>query len=454
MCLFHPQSPKFLLQGLIKGFMKSTTPQDNLSAIAREYQVLHEVARTLQSSEETETMLKQVMKILIQFEELKVESKAGIFLADEDKKVLRLFTTVGSFTEEFLEREKEVPYGDCLCGRAAVSGELLTSDSCFTDARHERTFTDMTAHGHYIIPLKSREQLVGVMFLYTSINPSWYKHSQEVLLSIGGLVGDAVMRLRNEEQIRSHKQALEQEVTERKQIEQELMKYRDHLEEEVKTRTEQLRDLSNRLQTIREEEKARIAREVHDELGQALTAVKLDLAWVERRLKEPGEEVQEKIQSLYALIESTIERVQVISAELRPRILDVLGVCEALRWQTGEFKERTGIECELTILPDRLDLDAERSTTLFRIYQEALTNVARHAEASRVDVRCEQFPDRVELEVNDNGCGIDEAEISDSHSLGLAGARERALVWGGEVRITGKPGQGTQLFVRIPTPST
>ena len=434
--------------------MTSTTPKDDLNTIAREYQVLHEVARTLQSSEDTESILKQVMKILIQFEELKAENKAGIFLADEEKKVLRLFTTVGSFTQEFLENEQEVPYGDCLCGRAAVSGELLTSDSCFTDARHERTFTDMTAHGHYIIPLKSREKLVGVMFLYTSINPSWYKHSQEVLLSIGGLVGDAVMRLQNEEQIRNHKQALEQEVTERKQIEQELMKYRDHLEEEVEARTEQLRDLSNRLQTIREEEKSRIAREVHDELGQALTALKLDIAWVERRLKEPEEVVKDKIQSLYALIESTIERVQIISSELRPQILDVMVVCEALRWQTGEFKERTGTECELTILPDSLDLDTERSTTLFRVYQEALTNVARHAEASRVDVRCEQFADRVELEVNDNGRGINEEELSDSHSLGLVGVRERVLLWKGEVQITGKPGQGTRLFVRIPTQST
>ncbi|MDH5763932.1 MAG: GAF domain-containing sensor histidine kinase [Nitrospinota bacterium] len=434
--------------------MKSTTPQDTLGTIAREYQVLHEVARALQSSEETITMLKQVMKILIQFEELKVESKAGIFLADEEKKVLRLFTTVGSFTQEFLEREKEVPYGDCLCGRAAASGELLTSDSCFTDARHERTFTDMTAHGHYIIPLKSRERLVGVMFLYTSINPSWYKHSQEVLLSIGGLVGDAVVRLQNEEQIRTHRRALEQEVTERKQIEQELMKYRDQLEDQVEKRTEQLRDLSNRLQTIREEEKARIAREVHDELGQSLTALKLDLAWVERRLHEPEEAVREKIKSLYDLIESTIERVQIISAELRPRILDVLGVCEALRWQTGEFQERTGIMCELTIRPDALVLDPERSTTLFRIYQEALTNVARHAEASRIDVRCEQFSDRVELEVIDNGQGIDEKKVSDSHSLGLAGMRERALVWGGDVHIAGQPDRGTRLFVRIPTAST
>ncbi|MDH5789542.1 MAG: GAF domain-containing sensor histidine kinase [Nitrospinota bacterium] len=434
--------------------MTSTTPQDKFGTIAREYQVLHEVARALQSSEETELILKQVLKILIQFEELKVESKAGIFLADEEKKVLRLFTTVGFFTDEFLEREQEVPYGDCLCGRAAVSGELLMSDSCFIDARHERTFTDMTAHGHYIIPLKSREKLVGVMFLYTSINPSWYKHSQEVLLSIGGLVGDAVMRLQNEEQLRNHKHALEQEVTERKQIERELMKYRDHLEEEVEARTEQLRDLSNRLQTIREEEKARIAREVHDELGQALTALKLDLAWVERRLKEPATEVMEKIQSIYALIESTIERVQIISTELRPRILDVLGVSEALRWQTGEFKERTGTECELIIRPEMMDLDAERSTTLFRVYQEALTNIARHAGASRIDVRCEQFSDRVELEVKDNGRGIDEEKLSDSHSLGLAGIRERVLLWKGEVQITGKPGQGTRLFVQIPNQST
>ena len=128
-------------------------------------------------------------------------------------------------------------------------------------------------------------------------------------------------------------------------------------------------------------------------------------------------------------------------------------MCEALRWQTGEFKERTGIECELTIRPEMLNLDAERSTTLFRVYQEALTNVARHAEASRVDVRCEQFSDHVELEIKDNGRGINEEELSHSHSLGLVGIRERVLLWKGEVQITGKPGQGTRLFVRIPTQS-
>ena len=116
------------------------------------------------------------------------------------------------------------------------------------------------------------------------------------------------------------------------------------------------------------------------------------------------------------------------------------------------LKNGPGLNAKLNILPDRLDLDAKRSTTLFRIYQEALTNVARHAEASRVDVRCEQFSDRVELEVKDNGRGIDQEKISNSHSLGLAGIRERVLLWKGEVHITGKPGQGTRLFVRIPTP--
>ncbi|NIQ00443.1 MAG: histidine kinase, partial [Nitrospinaceae bacterium] len=149
--------------------------------------------------------------------------------------------------------------------------------------------------------------------------------------------------------------------------------------------------------------------------------------------------------------ESTIEQVQKIATELRPRILDVLGVCEALRWQTRQFEKRTGITCELTLRPDSLDLDADRSITLFRIYQETLTNVARHAGAGRVDVRCEQFSDGIELEVVDDGQGITEQDVMDTQSLGLAGIRERAMVWGGEVQIQGTPDQGTRVFVRIPT---
>jgi len=430
--------------------METPPTTNNLSSLNQEYQVLHEVAQILQSAQETRSMLNRVLEILTRFDELKVQHKAGIFLVDDERSILRLFTTIGEFSQEFLDKEQEVPYGSCLCGRVAESGRLLMSDSCFTDSRHERTFSDMTAHGHYIIPLKSREKMVGVMFLYTSTHPTWYKHSQEVLLSIGGLIGDAIIRTRSEEQLRENKKALEQEISERKRIEQELVDYRDHLEEMVRSRTEQLRNLSNRLHSIQEEEKTRIARTVHDELGQTLTALKLDLAWVERHLENTPDAVQEKIHSLYDMIESTIMQVQEISTELRPTVLDVLGVCEALRWQTRKFMDRTGIDCHLEIHPKNLQLDAERSTTLFRIYQEILTNIARHARATRVQVQCRQLPAQVELEVKDNGCGFDSAKLEDVTSLGLAGMRERALAWEGEVKIEDRSEGGTRVFVRLP----
>ena len=418
--------------------------------VNQEYQTLYEVAKALQSSQDLQGMLNRVLKILTRFEELKVENKAGIFLLDEQQKVLRLYTTIGIFSQEFLEKEQEVPFGNCLCGRVAISGQLLTSDSCFTDVCHERSFTDMTEHGHYIIPLKNREDMVGVMFLYTRTNPTWYQHSHQVLLSIGGLIGSAIVHIRNEKKLRQSRDTLSQEVAERKKIETELLRYRDHLEDQVKVRTEQLRNLSNQLQSAREEEKTRIARTVHDELGQTLTALKLDLSWVERRLTDPSKAIQEKIHALYDLIESTIQRAQEISSELRPRVLDLMGLGEALRWQTRKFMDRAGIECKLVIRPGTLKLDTDRSTTLFRIYQELLTNIARHAKATKVKVICRQTPAQVELEVIDNGCGILPGKMDDIQSLGLAGIRERILIWQGEVVISGKAGVGTRVWVRLP----
>ncbi len=166
-----------------------------------EYRVLHEVAQILHTAEGLEGMLTQTLTALTRFKELEVEYKAGIFLADEEKRVLRLLCTIGDFTQEFLEAEKEIPFGNCLCGRAAVSGEMIISNNCFTDTRHENRFKDMTAHGHYIVPLKSGERMVGILFLYTDENPPWYCRSQEILMSIGGLIADAIVSRQREEDI-------------------------------------------------------------------------------------------------------------------------------------------------------------------------------------------------------------------------------------------------------------
>ena len=182
-----------------------TLPEEAKEQIRKsteEYRVLHNVAKALQSTEGTKKMLQEAMKAIVEYGELQVEYKAGIFLVDEENRVLNLFTWVGEFSDEFLESEKVVPYGECLCGRAAASGEMIISNNCFSDKRHDNVFDDMKAHGHYIVPLKSRNKLVGILFLYTDPDPPWFERSQEILLSMGNLIADAIEQRKAEEQIR------------------------------------------------------------------------------------------------------------------------------------------------------------------------------------------------------------------------------------------------------------
>jgi PAS domain S-box-containing protein len=230
---------------------------------------------------------------------------------------------------------------------------------------------------------------------------------------------------------------------------------RKQAEERLTTSREQLRNLAARLQDVREEERTLIAREVHDELGQAMTGLKMDLSWLSSRVSEACEEVararlMEKIGSMSKLIDATIQSVRKISTELRPGVLDDLGLVAAIEWQAQEFQARTGIACELTLPPDDASLDRERSTAIFRIFQEILTNVTRHAKATRVRVSMTEEAGQIILQVRDNGQGITEGQIADPRSLGLLGMRERALILGGEVTFSGTQGQGTTVTVRIP----
>jgi signal transduction histidine kinase len=239
-------------------------------------------------------------------------------------------------------------------------------------------------------------------------------------------------------------EALVQEIAERTQA-----------EERLKNSRSQLRRLAAHLQSVREEERMRIAREIHDELGQALTGLKMDLSWLGHKASEVGPAVLhlgllEKIRAMTDLADATIKTVRKIATELRPGVLDDLGLIAAIEWQAQEFQTRTGIQCQVVLPPDEVPLDQERSTAVFRIFQEILTNVARHARATAVDSRLTRAADSLILEVTDNGRGITENEISGSKSLGLLGMRERALLLGGEVTISGTPGQGTTVTVSIP----
>jgi len=222
-------------------------------------------------------------------------------------------------------------------------------------------------------------------------------------------------------------------------------------EEQLRQSHEQLRALSVYLQSVREEERTRIAREVHDELGQALTGCKLDLSWIASKLPRELKPLIEKTRALSSHIDSTIQTVRRISAELRPGVLDHLGLVAALEWQANEFQNRTGIKCDVRTNLQEALLDQDLSTTLFRIFQETLTNVIRHAAATRVAVDLKQNRSRIVLEVKDNGRGISRNDVWSGKSMGLLGMRERAALLGGIFRISRLArGHGTHVRVLIP----
>jgi signal transduction histidine kinase len=214
--------------------------------------------------------------------------------------------------------------------------------------------------------------------------------------------------------------------------------------------SEQLRSLAARLQSIREEELSRIAREVHDVLGQALTGIKMDAAWIAAHVPGTHAKVAARAKSMSELIDSTIQTVRRIATDLRPGILDNLGLAAAIEWQASEFQTRTGIDCRVNSTLRDLTIATDSATAVFRIFQETLTNVARHAQATAVTVDLGEQQGRIVLQVADNGRGIDLGEVMLSKSVGLVGMRERAAILGGDLVISGAPGQGTTVVLSIP----
>ena len=218
-------------------------------------------------------------------------------------------------------------------------------------------------------------------------------------------------------------------------------------EEEIRRSRELLRQLSAHRDSTREDERKKIAREIHDELGQALTALKIDVDWLGERLPKEGK-VGERLQSMSRILLDTVESVRRIASHLRPGMLDDLGLAAAIEWQIDQFMARSGIECELSMNREEFSADERLSICIYRIVQEALTNVARHSGARRVDVLLEEHPGSFRIEVRDDGKGFDVDLLR--HSYGLLGIRERVEMQGGEVEVASRPGNGTLLRASIP----
>ena len=225
---------------------------------------------------------------------------------------------------------------------------------------------------------------------------------------------------------------------------------REEAERKIKDTGERLRNLALHLQNIREEERTLIAREIHDELGQILTFLKIQIALVGKKLNDDQQVLKDKIESSLKLIDDSIDAVQRIAEKLRPNILDELGIGPAIDWQAKDFSDRTGIECICDLPKEELVLDKEKSTAVFRIFQEALTNIARHANADKVFIRLKEYKENLILEIKDNGKGITVNQINDPRSLGILGMKERALLFGGEVTIKSSMNSGTTVRVELP----
>jgi PAS domain S-box-containing protein len=234
------------------------------------------------------------------------------------------------------------------------------------------------------------------------------------------------------------------DITERKSAENQLTSSR-----------KQLRALAARLQSLREKERADLARELHDVLGQGLTALKIEVSWLSKMLPDTADEgvraaMVERFKAAIELLDETLTSVKNLSTELRPRVLDTFGLSAAVEWQCTEFERRTRVRCECRLPDDEIPLNPEGATALFRILQETLTNTARHSRATKVRVGLAVDKGYVRLSVRDNGRGVTEGEIAAPDSLGLLGMRERAVLLGGDIAIEGESGKGTRVTARIP----
>jgi signal transduction histidine kinase len=211
-----------------------------------------------------------------------------------------------------------------------------------------------------------------------------------------------------------------------------------------------MRQFAARLEAVREEERKRVAREIHDELGQALTVLKLDLHWVQNKTPRHQKEAKKRMNSMMRQIDQAIDSVRKIAYELRPAILDDLGLGPAIEWQLREFQAKTGIRTELRSNIEKLDFAGGRAAVVFRVVQEALTNVMRHAGATRVKLSMNLEKSRLHVSISDNGKGMSADGIAGTHSMGIVGMKERIASTGGEFTIQSQTGKGTGIDMYVP----
>jgi PAS domain S-box-containing protein len=397
----------------------------------------------------------------------------------KDKQILAVANHVDLVTRDGRELAVEHSAAPILAAKGKVIGVVLILRDV-SERRQERIATaeqaallELTQDSVFVIEMDGKVQFwsrgAEVMFGYTKAEaagmiahemlltefPESFAEITAQLIRAGHWEGDLIKTAKDSRRVVvSGRWALQRgkrgapprvlvvnsDITERKQG-----------EEMVILQREQLRALADRLQRVREEDRKKVARDLHDEIGQILTSIKMDMKWISRRLPDSEGEVRNRLQESLQSVDEGVKSVRAICSRLRPGVLDDLGLAAAIEWQAGEFESRNSVRCRVSVPPVDLHMDGDRATAAFRIFQECLTNVIRHAQAKLVLVNLCQEDESIVLVVEDDGVGFVEPDLSNTAgSLGLLGMKERAQACGGDVRISSSPGNGTTVTIRVP----
>jgi signal transduction histidine kinase len=342
----------------------------------------------------------------------------GLFTLDRGQGELLLRASAGALAPP-ITSGRRIALGQGLAGWVAHHGESLLVNDVATDARCLEPRQDEGMIGSELgVPLRFAEEVVGVLDIRSPRLNAFDRSDLMVMETLADQIATAMHNAR--------------------------------LYEAERAARMRLRDLAGYLETARERERTYIAREIHDEFGQALTALKMDLTWLATHLPPERANLLAKVRAMSELVDSSVRMVRRIATNLRPGLLDHLGLVAAIEWQAQEFAARAGFECELVLDAVEPNLDPDLSTAVFRIFQETLTNVARHAEATKVCVELKEETTELVLIVKDNGRGITKRQTSAANSLGILGMQERARSWGGIATFQAEPGRGTTVTVRVP----
>ena len=411
---------------------------EELSKKNRYEKIINNVSSSVHKSIDLQDVLENAVESMSK--NIEGVKNVSIYLVEDKNAVLKAYR---GYPNWYIRKVRSIPYPKGTTWRTIIEGKPRYIEDASNDKVLGTAGKDIGTKSYLSMPIKFKRNTIGCININSSEINSF--NNDEVLLL------DKISK-QIENSIKNAQQA-----DELKNSRSELKLAKDNLEKKVEERTSELRALTAHIQSIREEERKQISREIHDELGQTLTNLKLDLFWVNKYLNGNSgsilelEKVISKTNLMTDKIDDSITTVRKIATQLRPSVLDNLGLIAAIEWQLKEFQTRTQIKCQFKNSIKNLEIKQDLSTAIFRIFQETLTNIARHSKATKVVAKLNSNKNMITLEIKDNGIGFNSSIINKTKSLGLLGMKERASMFGGNLDIETKKGKGANIILKIPS---